>query len=76
MENNNEKKEFTLIEKEDEFKLTEEDLQKIVGGGLYGNEPNCPYCGSNKTTFINVTNYGFPYEYSFYMCTDCTRQFK
>ena len=75
MENNQEKKEYTLIEKEDEFNLSEEDLKKIAGG-YYSQGPKCPYCGGNHTTFVNATVFGAPYEYSFYACLDCSRQFK
>ena len=75
IDNNQEKKEYTLIEKEDEFQLSEEDLKKIAGA-YYREGPKRPYCSGAKTYFVNAATLGFPYEYSFYSCFDCSRQFK
>ncbi len=57
MENNQEKKEYTLIEKEDEIQLNEEDLKKIAGAYYDDDEgPECPYCGSHHTSCFNVAS--------------------
>ncbi len=54
MDNNQEKKEFMLIEKEDEINLNEEDLKKIAGDYYTGEGPACPYCGSKNTQYVNM----------------------
>jgi DNA-directed RNA polymerase subunit M/transcription elongation factor TFIIS len=78
MENNQEKKEYTLIEKEDEIQLNEEDLKKIAGAYYDDDEgPECPYCGSHHTEYVNVAALiGRPRSDNFFQCNDCRRQFR
>ena len=77
MDNNQEKKEFMLIEKEDEINLSEEDLKKIAGGYYTWEGPACPYCGSKNTQYVNVHPLmGLLRSENFYRCYDCMRQFR